>query len=122
MKTIAILDNNRDVLDKTVQSVFSLGYYPAGFYHPATLLNYASDTQIQLLIVGETVSADRATMQFLSRLRDQHSNLPVIVIGPNAARYCAHSGFHALAQPFTQSTLDQTINAALAQPVALPAQ
>ena len=62
-------------------------------------------------------SADRATLQLLLRYRDQHPFLPVIVISANSTGCCTASGFHLLAMPFTQSTLDQSINTALAQPV-----
>ncbi len=110
---IAILDDNRDSLDSTVQSILALGYEPAGFSSPIALLSYLNDQPVQLLIIGEPASRNAETMRLLSRYRERHAKLPVIAINPGFD--CAAEGFHILDHPFTQSTLDRSITSALQQ-------
>jgi DNA-binding NtrC family response regulator len=108
---IAILDDNCDALESTVQSVMALGYEPAGFSHPNDLLQFLAKNPIRLLIIGESTARDLPTMKLLHGYRDQHPTLPVIVLADVECRQV--EGFQALVRPFTQSTLDKSISRAL---------
>ncbi len=108
---IAILDDDSDALENSVQSVMSLGYEPAGFSNPQDLLGFLANTPTRLLIIGESCARNNATMRLLHSYRDQHPDLPVIALSDVECH--SVGGFAALARPFTQSTLDKFISRAL---------